>query len=64
MEAYSKTSYVDANVALKVSKARHIMTGRLDLGGNRITGVYDPKSTKNYVDVLGSSIDNRVSDTW
>ena len=58
-------SYVDANVALRMSNAGDIMSGRLDMGGNRINDVYDPTSnhdvaTKKNVDIQGANIDAAI----
>ena len=42
--SYCKSSYVDATVTLKISKAGDIRSGRLNMGENKITDIYYPKS--------------------
>lgn len=53
---------------LKVAKAGDSMTGNLDLGSNKVTGLAEPTSaqdaaTKNYVDTTAQGLDGKASCT-
>ena len=68
VNGYATSTYVDSVSAAKVAKSGDTMSGILNMGGNKITGVVDSTSnqdaaTKNYVDTLGSLKLAKAGDT-
>ena len=59
VNGYATSTYFDSVSAAKVAKSGDTMSGILNMGGYKITGVANPTSnqdaaTKHYVDTLGS----------